>query len=139
MSIQTHCDANRPLPQNLDAERAILGAILLHNEAFPMAEEILDAGDFFAEHHRLIFFAMRRLHDRKVAIDLVTLKEELDGLGYLAPAGGPAYLAALMDGVPRSTPVEHYARIVKEKATLRALIHSAEIILAKAYADDARG
>ena len=135
MSIKTQCD--RPLPQNLEAERSVLGAILLNNQAFQAAEAILDAGDFFREPNRHIFFAMRRLAERKAAIDLVSLKDELSVLGYLAQAGGPAYIAALVDGVPRSTNVEHYARIIKEKATLRALIHSAEIILAKAYADDA--
>ena len=66
-------------------------------------------------------------------IDLVTLKEELGRAGELDEVGGPAYIAALVDGVPRSTNVEHYARIIKEKATLRNLIFSANKILATAY------
>lgn len=128
---------DRPLPQNLEAERSVLGAILLRNDAFQPAEDVLDAGDFFDERHRHIFFAMRRLHGRSVAIDLVSLKDDLESLGYLSEVGGPAYIASLVDGVPRSTPAEHYAKIVKGKAILRNLIVSAETIIAKAYADDA--
>ena len=62
-------------------------------------------------------------------IDLVTLKDELQRSGELEEVGGPAYIASLADGVPRSANVEHYARIVKEKSTLRNLIHSANRIL----------
>src|SRR6476660_3898064 len=91
--------AERTLPHNLEAERSVLGAILLHNDAF----------------------------------NLVTLKEELGRSGDIDAVGGPAYIAALVDGVPRSTNVEHYARIIKEKATLRSLIFAANKILANAY------
>src|SRR5437764_6159442 len=76
---------------------------------------------------------MVRLAERGDAIDLVTLKEELGRSSELDEVGGPAYIAALVDGVPRSTNVEHYARIIKEKATLRTLIYSANKILANAY------
>src|SRR6185503_15113054 len=71
--------------------------------------------------------------ERGNAIDLVTLKDELGKSGEIDEVGGPAYIAALVDGVPRSTNVEHYARIIKEKATLRSLIFSANKILANAY------
>ena len=76
---------------------------------------------------------MVKLAERGDAIDLVTLKEELGRSGELDEVGGPAYITALVDGVPRSTNVEHYARIIKEKATLRNLIFSANKILATAY------
>src|SRR5579864_2516399 len=125
--------AERTLPHNLEAERSVLGAILLHNDAFNLAAEVIDSADFFRDAHRRIFDKMVRLAERGDAIDLVTLKEELGRSGDLDEVGGPAYISALVDGVPRSTNVEHYARIIKEKATLRNLIFSANKILATAY------
>ena len=129
--------AERTLPHNLEAERSVLGAILLHNDAFNLAAEVIDSSDFFRDAHRRIFDKMVKLAERGDAIDLVTLKEELGRSGELDEVGGPAYITALVDGVPRSTNVEHYARIIKEKATLRNLIFSANKILATAY--DGRG
>jgi replicative DNA helicase len=126
--------AERPLPHNLEAERSVLGAILLHNNTFNLAAEVIDSRDFYRDAHRRIFDKMVALVERGHAIDLVTLKEELGRSGDLEEVGGPAYIAALVDGVPRSTNVEHYARIIKEKATLRHLIVSANKILATAYA-----
>src|ERR671935_2344585 len=125
--------AERPLPHNLEAERSVLGAILLHNDAFNLAAEVIDATDFFRDAHRRIFDKMVKLAERGDAIDLVTLKEELGRAGEIDEVGGPAYIAALVDGVPRSTNVEHYARIIKEKATLRRLIFSATKIVSAAY------
>ncbi|HKT80424.1 MAG TPA: replicative DNA helicase [Vicinamibacterales bacterium] len=123
----------RTLPHNLEAERSVLGAILLHNDAFNSAAEIIDSGDFYRDAHRRIFDKMVQLAERGNAIDLVTLKEELGRAGEIDEVGGPAYIAALLDGVPRSTNIEHYARIIKEKSTLRNLIYSANKILATAY------
>ena len=125
--------AERTLPHNLEAERSVLGAILLHNDAFNLAAEVIDSKDFFRDAHRRIFDKMVKLAERGDAIDLVTLKEELGRAGELDEIGGPAYITALVDGVPRSTNVEHYARIIKEKATLRNLIFSANRILTTAY------
>jgi len=125
--------SERTLPHNLEAEKSVLGAILIHNEAFNHAAELIDSRDFFRDAHRRIFDKMVSLSERSEAIDLVTLKEELRRSGELDEVGGPAYIASLADGVPRTANVEHYARIVKEKATLRNLIHSANRILADAY------
>ncbi|MQA31009.1 MAG: replicative DNA helicase [Luteitalea sp.] len=125
--------AIRTLPHNLEAERSVLGAILLHNDAFDLAAEVLDSDDFFRDAHRRIFEKMVKLSERNDAIDLVTLREELSRSGELDEVGGPAYITALVDGVPRSTNVEHYARIIKEKATLRSLISSANKIVTSAY------
>ena len=125
--------AERTLPHNLEAERSVLGAILLHNDAFNLAAEVIDAQDFYRDAHRRIFDKMVKLVEQGDAIDLVTLKEELGRSGDLDEVGGPAYIAALVDGVPRSMNVEHYARIIKEKSTLRDLIFSANKILATAY------
>ncbi|MBA3642417.1 MAG: replicative DNA helicase, partial [Acidobacteria bacterium] len=123
----------RTLPHNLDAEKSVLGAILIDNEAFNHAAELIDSHDFFRDAHRRIFDKMVALSERGHAIDFITLKEELSRAGELDEIGGPAYIVALADGVPRSANVEYYARIVKEKATLRSLIHSAKKILADAY------
>ena len=125
--------SERPLPHNLEAEKCVLGAVLIHNDAFNHAAELLDSRDFYRDAHRRIFDKMIVLSDRNEVIDLVTLKEELGRAGDLDKVGGPAYIAALVDGVPKSTNVEYYARIVKEKATLRSLIHASNKILAMAY------
>ncbi|HEY8549413.1 MAG TPA: replicative DNA helicase [Vicinamibacterales bacterium] len=124
----------RTLPHSLDAERSVLGAILLRNETFNHAAAIIDANDFFRDAHRRIFNAMVQLNERGDAIDLVTLKEALTRSGELDEVGGVAYIARLIDGVPRATNVEHYATIIKEKSTLRSLITSANEILQEAYA-----
>ncbi len=123
----------RTLPHNLEAEKSVLGAILIYNEAFNHAAELIDSRDFFRDAHRRIFDKMVALSERNDAIDLVTLKDELQRSGELEEVGGPAYIASLADGVPRSANVEHYARIVKEKATLRRVIHAAKRIEADAY------
>jgi replicative DNA helicase len=125
--------AERMLPHNLEAERSVLGAILVHNDAFNLAAQVIDSGDFYRDAHRRIFDRMVALNERHDAIDFVTLKEELARAGELDEVGGPAYVAALADGVPRATNVEYYARIVKEKSTLRNLIYAATKIVANAY------
>jgi len=110
------------LPQNLDAERAVLGAILIDNLTLSVVSPILKEADFFLETHRRIYRALLDLSARSSAIDLVTVREELDKSGAMERAGGPAYLASLIDGIPDVFNAEHYARIVKEKSTLRRLI-----------------
>jgi replicative DNA helicase len=126
----------RPLPHNLDAERSILGAILLDNHALNPAVEKLKTDDFFLDPHRRIFERMIALAEAQHAIDLVTLTEDLHRSGELEAAGGAAYLAQLVDGVPRISNVEHYARIVKEKSMLRNLAHVALAIQERALAAD---
>jgi replicative DNA helicase len=128
--------AERTLPHNLEAERSVLGAILVHNEAFNLAAQVIDSADFYRDAHRRIFDKMVQLNERNQAIDFVTLKEELSRAGEIDEVGGPAYVASLADGVPRATNVEYYARIVKEKATLRNLIFAANKILTNAYEAD---
>src|ERR1700693_5807144 len=113
----------RPLPQNVEAERSVLGAVLLDNHALNMAIEKLKPEDFFLDQHRRIFIHMIVLGEAQQPIDLVTLCDQLRRKGEVEAAGGPAYLAQLVDGVPRVSHLEHYARIVKEKSQLRALIH----------------
>jgi replicative DNA helicase len=122
----------RPLPQNLDAERSILGAILLDNHALNAAIENLKPEDFFLEQHRRVFNQMIALGESQQAIDLITLTESLHRVGELESSGGAPYLASLADGMPRVTNVEHYARIVREKALLRNLIHATHNIQQRA-------
>ena len=128
--------AERTLPHNLEAERSVLGAILVHNDAFNLAAQVIDSSDFYRDAHRRIFERMVQLNERNQAIDFVTLKEELSRAGEIDEVGGPSYVAALADGVPRATNVEYYARIVKEKSTLRSLIFAANKILTNAYEAD---
>ena len=126
----------RTLPHNLEAERAVLGAILLDGSTIHHALEFLDEHAFFRDAHRRIFEKMRRLFERGQAIDFITVKDELGRAGELDDVGGPAYVASLVDGLPHGVNVGDYARIVKEKSSLRALISSAGQILASAYEAD---
>jgi replicative DNA helicase len=129
----------RPLPHNLEAERSILGAVLLDNHSLNAAMEKLRSDDFFLPQHRQIFERMIQLAEKQQAIDVITLMDDLSRRGDLESAGGVAYLSQLADGLPRATNVEYYARIVKEKAVLRNLAFSAAAIQEQALAagDDA--
>jgi DnaB helicase-like protein/AAA domain-containing protein len=118
----------RPLPHNREAERSILGAILLDNNALNAAVEKLRSEDYFLSQHRQIFECMIQLAAKQVPIDTVTVMEHLEGFGQLEAAGGVAYLSQLADGLPRGTNVEHYARIVKEKAVLRSMADAADAL-----------
>ena len=113
---------DRPLPQNPDAERAVLGSILLSSNAFYRVIGTVDIEDFFKEANRQIFAAMRELAEQSRLIDTLTIKEELYRRGQLEAIGGAAYVASLTDMVPDIANVERYARIVKEKSIMRRLI-----------------
>ncbi len=125
-------------PQNLEAERAVLGAILIENASFPKALELLREKHFYREAHRRIFSAMTELFERNESIDLLTLAERLRKQSCLEEVGGEAYLAALVDAVPTAASVSSHARLVKEKALLRDLISAATEIISQGYegADD---
>jgi replicative DNA helicase len=127
---------DRTLPHNLEAEKCVLGAVLINNHAFNQAAEVIDAEDFYRHAHPRIFETMVGLTDRSEPVDLVTLKDALTKSGELDEVGGPAYIASLTDGVPRTANVEYYARIVKEKSTLRRLIQASSDILGRAYDAD---
>jgi replicative DNA helicase len=123
-------------PHNADAERTVLGAVLVDNAAFNSAAEILTRDDFYREGHRRIFDAMAALAERSHPIDLVTLKDELVRESALEAVGGAAYLGSLVDGVPRITNVDQWAKIIKEKAVLRNLIHAGNRIVQSAFEAD---
>jgi len=124
---------DRTLPHNHEAERTVLGAVLVDNQAFNSAAEVLKREDFYRDSHRRIFDAMAALAERSQPIDLVTLKDELVRESALEAVGGAAYLGALLDGVPRITSVEHWSRIIKEKAVLRNLIHAGNRIVQSCF------
>lgn len=130
----------RPLPKNLDAERAVLGAILLDNAKLKAAAEIINSGDFFSPNgamqcsNGILFAQMLAMAGTGQDIDLLTLTDFLERKHQLAHIdGGAGYISGLMDGVPRISNVEHYARIVKEKSVRRGLIHATHSIEQQAF------
>ncbi|MFQ5930559.1 MAG: replicative DNA helicase, partial [Acidobacteriota bacterium] len=118
------------------AVRHTLGAVLLENTALHQAQQILREDDFYRDDHRRIYRAMGELSERSAAIDLLTIKDELERHGELEAVGGATYLASLVDGVPKWANIEHYARIVKEKSLLRKLIHAANEILIRGFSNE---
>ncbi len=113
---------DKPLPQNPEAERSVLGSILIDNQSFYRVASSIQSGDFYKDSHRVIFESMSRLAEQSREIDLVTLKDELAKKALLDKAGGAAYISSLVDGIPDIGNIERYAHIVKEKSTLRRLI-----------------
>lgn len=124
------------LPSNVEAERSILGAVLLDNTVCNQAIEFLKRDDFFLDSHRRIFDKMVALSERLSSIDMVTLSDELRRAGEFEQIGGATYIASLIDGVPRTDNIEHYARIVKKKSMLRKLITASNQIIARAFDEE---
>jgi replicative DNA helicase len=120
------------LPANVEAERSILGAILLDNLAYNQAAEHLRPEDFFLDSHRRIYNRMIDLAESSRPIDMITLVEELDRKKELESVGDVGYVSGLVDGVPDRPSIEHYIRIVRDKALLRGLIHAANSAIARA-------
>lgn len=120
-------------PQNLEAEKSVLGAMLIDEEAIGFALEILNVAWFYQESHRRIYSAILDLYNNRKNVDLITLSEKLKSEGTLEAVGGQTYLSRLIDLVPTSANVEHYANIVKEKGILRLLITNATKIVHDAY------
>ena len=130
----------RGMPASPDAERSILGAILLENSHFhEAAEKKLTADDFSLDSHRRIFARMDELMGAGRAVDLVTLVEELARRKEVESVGGVAYIASLTEGLPRRVSIEEYVRIVKDKSLLRQLIHVCNTAMTQAVdqSDDA--
>ena len=120
------------LPANIDAEKTILGAILLDNSAHSEAAEKLDSEDFSLDSHRRIFMRMTGLMDEQRAVDIVTLANELARNKEIESVGGVAYLASLTEGLPRRPVIEEYIRIVKDKSLLRKLMGICSMAIARA-------
>src|SRR2546428_13460546 len=133
-AVQLDTVLDRPLPQSPDAERAVLGSILINNNAFYRVIGLVDTEDFFKDSHRSIFSAMRLLAEQSREIDALTLKEELAKRAQLDSIGGLAYISSLVGGIPDVANVERYARSVKGKAMLRRLILIGERVMGAAVA-----
>src|ERR1700686_858386 len=131
--MPTESILEKPLRNNLEAQCSVLGAVILDNNALNAAIENLKPEDFFLDQHRRVFTQMIALGESQQAIDLITLTEELHRRGDLEAAGGAPDLASLADGMPKVSNIEHYARIVKEKALLRNLIHATHNIQQRAF------
>src|SRR5437879_1963348 len=121
-------------PHNLDAERAVLGAILLEGrEALPRVVEVRGPPDFYTEAHRSIYYAMQNLFDRGEPVDLLTLQEELRRTDQLPLVGGPAALALLVEQGSVAAYLTSYTAIVRDMAVLRELIQTSSHIIAQAF------
>jgi replicative DNA helicase len=120
------------LPANIDAEKTILGAILLDNAAHSEAAEKLEPEDFSLDSHRRIFLRISELMDAQRAVDIVTLAHELSRYKEIESVGGVAYLASLTEGLPRRPVIEEYIRIVKDKSLLRKLMGICSMAIARA-------
>lgn len=120
-------------PQNIEAEQSTLGSMLLERDAIAKVIEALEPDDFYKETHRIIYEAIVTLFNRSEPVDLITVTEQLRQMGALDNVGGAAYITALANTVPTAANVEYYARIVKEKAILRALVKAGTQIASLGY------
>src|SRR5262245_58445880 len=122
-------------PQNLEAEQAVLGSMLLEEEAIVQAAELLEESVFYKDGHRKIFTTLVGLYRENTPVDLVTVTEALRKRNLLEEIGGATYLASLTSLVPTAANAEHYCRIVKQTAILRELIRASTHIAGEAYAE----
>src|SRR5262245_36562266 len=128
--------AHRLPPHNLEAEKSTLGAVFIKPAAFDEVATTLQVDDFFLPAHREIFESMLALDKRRQPLDVIAVADELKIKGLLSRLeGGESYLLALANAVPTAENILHYARIVREKATLRRLIAACAEVQSSAYGD----
>lgn len=123
----------RPLPHNVDAEKSVLGSILVNNENYYTVIELVRPEDFYLEAHRTVFRKMSEIIEQSRAVDLITLQDRLERDSLLEASGGIAYLASLMDGIPHLVNIDHYLHIIREKALFRQMIHSTNRIMNECF------
>jgi replicative DNA helicase len=123
-------------PSSLEAEMAVLGSMLIDENAVAVAIESLNKDSFYKESHKKIFEVVLSLYNSNKAIDLITLKDEMKKIGILEEIGGVSFLTELVNSVPTSANISHYVQIVKEKSVLRYLIQSANKILSSCYGSE---
>ncbi|OPX30493.1 MAG: replicative DNA helicase [Candidatus Omnitrophica bacterium 4484_171] len=123
-------------PQNIEAEMAVLGAMLIDEKAIPEVLEFINSDSFYREEHKVIFSSIVSLFDNRKKADILTVSEYLSKKKLLDKVGGSSYLAALADFVPTAANVIHYAHIVKEKNILRSLVSSATQIAEAVYKEE---
>ncbi|EEI20959.1 replicative DNA helicase [Lentilactobacillus hilgardii] len=127
---------NQVPPQNIEAEKAVLGSIFLSTDALIDAMEYLDPNDFYKHSHQIIFQAMVKLNDDDQAVDGITVTDMLKDQNNLDDVGGYQYITELANAVPTAANVTYYAKIVKDKAILRRLIQTATNIVTDGYNTD---
>jgi len=120
-------------PHSLEAERTVLGGILVRNQNLNVVLSTISPEDFYRDAHRKLLERIVALVDKGLTVDLLTLTEDAQRAGILEEVGGAAYISSLLDGVPRNLNVEYYAQIIKEKALLRRLILSSSRIIQDSY------
>ncbi|MCJ0543082.1 replicative DNA helicase [Enterococcus cecorum] len=123
-------------PQDIEAEQAVLGAIFLDAEALVEAMAQIEPQDFYRRAHQIIFRSMIALNDRNENIDIITLKSQIESENTLEDVGGISYLTELSQVTPTASGVAHYAKIVKDKSTLRELIQAATKIVKEGYSQE---
>jgi len=126
----------KTMPQSLEAERAVLGAVLVNSSLFDQVAEILKPHDFYLDTHQRIYSSMEALSSASSPIDTITLADELEKNNELEAVGGATYIASMLDGIPSISNIENYARIIREKSLLRRLIHSTNEILISSYSNE---
>lgn len=120
-------------PQNIEAEKSVLGSMLINEDAIGLSVEILNDAWFYEEAHQKIYQAIVDLYNTHKKVDLITLSDKLKATGQLENVGGVTYLSEIIDLVPTSAHVEHYAHIIKEKGILRTLIKNSTQIITECY------
>src|SRR5579872_2107467 len=136
MSAAVNSAMDKGLPTNVDAERFVLGSILLDDNLYVQAAGSLEADDFSLDQHRRIFRRMGELQDRGEKIDRITVANELMRFGELEACDGLSYLVSLDDGLPQIPNLDSYIRIVKDKAVLRRIIFASQHMMNRALAGE---
>ncbi|RHH68449.1 MULTISPECIES: replicative DNA helicase [Vagococcus] len=131
-----HIQQDRVPPQSIEAEQAVLGSVFLNADALIEAMEYIDSADFYRRSHQLLFQTMLDLNNRNEAIDVITMKTELEQKQLIEDVGGISYLSELTTSVPTAANVGYYAKIVEQKSLLRRLIQTATDIVAKGFEQD---
>lgn len=135
MATSQNKDIKLP-PQNLEAERSVLGALMLDKDAIIRVANVLRAGDFYNDIHNIIYETMLDLFEKREPIDVLSLSNRLEEKGQLDTIGGSTYLASLVNSTPSSSNVAHYAKVVQKKSTLRKLIETASEIVELGYREE---
>lgn len=123
----------RSLPQSVDVEQSLLGAMILDIEAVTTASELLKKDDFYKEGHKILFEVIIDMYRNNETIDTLLLKSKLETLGVLEEVGGLDYIAKLTDAGILTTNAEHYSKVIEEKSVLRRLIRTSSEIITKGY------
>src|SRR5712671_527879 len=126
----------RMLPQSVDAEKGVIGSILIDTEVYDLVSDLLKSDDFYREAHRIIYQTIVNLVSQGMSPDYLTICDEIERIDKLDQVGGASYITSLINCVPTSGSAEHYANIVARTAINRKLAHAAGMIAQLAYDQD---